>query len=321
MPRWGGGKMENFNGSCVHVLQIGLGTNGTFLQMDSTWIHSLLGATTQAPSEAFKGIGVEPMKEWINRLAEPARKIGQVSLIWAAIGDTTGSTNLFGLPPYARRRLHEQMELNHVGAEARATILWNMDYLENMSRVDEPHPDFQYCVNQILEAIPSPLSFSLLVSRSVPCFTFEEIFKLTNASGCEILIIDAEGADSDILRSMIKACQKPGGIRWPRVISYETRGWGNTSSEPRKEEETLMMLQENQYLVVFAGGDTILLHDLTLKEYPVFAYWADKWFRLSCQKCGWTIWPSGTSFDKDSGQGSSQWAQSKWTCNWCSRKS
>ena len=313
------GLQQDFEGSCVHVLQIGLGTNSTFLQDDSRWFSWLSGATTRGPGEVLKGIGVDPVREWITALAKRCDGVRvQVSLVVGAVGETCGTRILFALPHKIRRRLHLQMEEDGVGEDAWDVVDQALDYLENMSRIDAPHPDFQFDVNQILEQFPSTkIPFSLLEERQVPCITFKDVFKMNKAGGCQVLMCDAEGADCEILRSMVKDCAQPGGPAWPRVVLFETRGIADTTADQRVEERTVILLQEVGYVLVFVGGDSCLLHGPSMVRSIDFAVWADKYFRLSCDICSWSAWPSSRNFEIQTGKGFSQWTWGKWSCTWC----
>ena len=76
-------------------------------------------------------------------------------------------------------------------------------YLENMSCIGVPHPDFKFNLSKLPRAVVD--CETLLEERFVKIYTFQEVLDLHNAHGCEVLIIDAEGADCAILRSMIVA--------------------------------------------------------------------------------------------------------------------
>ena len=178
-----------------------------------------------------------------------------------------------------------------------------------------------------LMTIPSearPLRFSLLEARLVPCFTFECILQMSNADGCEILCVDAEGADCEILRSMCRAGGGWGDLLahrspWPRVVMFETRGLADKGKHPWLEDRTLRMLQDYGYLVVVRGGDSILLYGPALQCSTEFARWADEHFVTSCSVCSWQAWPSSVAFEMGTGRCYSKWAHGKWTCEWCRR--
>ena len=129
--------------------------------------------------------------------------------------------------------------------------------------------------------------------RRVSCHTFAEILEMVHASACRILLIDAEGADCEILQSMGEFCNaRPQSQRWPWIILFETRGYANTRQSPKQEEETVRQLQLWGYDVVYSGGDTLLLHNPTISSECDFRLWADKTFTLACVRCNWKTWPS-----------------------------
>ena len=144
--------------------------------------------------------------------------------------------------------------------------------------------------------------------------------RLNKASGCEVLIIDAEGADCEILASMVEACEKEGGPAWPRVVCFETRGFANTPAEPWTEQLTIHILQDHGYILVSTGGDSVLLHGPSMKRSDTFAEWADKYYVLSCYRCQWKSWPSSATFDEAVANGVRQWCGDRWQCIWCWRK-
>ena len=55
-------------------------------------------------------------------------------------------------------------------------------------------------------------------------------------NGCEVLIIDVEGAECAIVHSMA-ATVRDMKIAWPRVVRFETMGHANTWEWPRCEED------------------------------------------------------------------------------------
>ena len=90
----------------------------------------------------------------------------------------------------------------------------------------------------------------LMEERRVRCYTFAEILDMVHASACRILLIDAEGADCEILQSMGEFCiARPQPQRWPWIILFESRGYANTPLTPNKEEETVGQLQRWGYIL------------------------------------------------------------------------
>mmetsp|Transcript_60137 Transcript_60137/g.160022 ORF Transcript_60137/g.160022 Transcript_60137/m.160022 type:complete len:340 (-) Transcript_60137:135-1154(-) len=318
--------MHDFGGSSVHVVQIGLGTNGTFCHTDCSWVNLLLGASSRGPGEPLRGIGVDPVDECLKPLETFAQALGEVSLVLAAVDYSSGSRALFGLPKHARRMVHTQMRKDSAARWVWAKVDNQLDYLENMSSIDAPHPDFQRCIEQIawLSGVTTPL----LEERTVQCFTFEMLLKMHHASSCEVLIIDAEGADCAILQSMIDSCRRK-RVAWPRLIHFETRGLADVKESKGTEEELVTVLQRDcDYRLVWANGDSTLLHGPALRGDQWLAEWADKNFTLVCYVCGWTELPSHPDFTRRTGTGFSQWTgtshdrktsfeMGRWCCEWC----
>ena len=73
-------------------------------------------------------------------------------------------------------------------------------------------------------------------------------FGLHMESACEVLHIDAEGADCAILESMGELSL----IHGPRIIKLETRGLANTLFNPEKEDQTIGLLQWFSCLVLLS---------------------------------------------------------------------
>ena len=179
---------HDYGGSVVHVLQIGLGTNSTFLHRDCDWIDVLLAASSRVGKVTLRGIGVDPVEECLEPLDAIARQLGGVSLVLAAISDSSLPRALFCLPRDARAQVHEQLKMSYADAQTISDVHNQMIYLENMSSIGTPHPGIQDCI-KIVENM-SGITPLLLEQRCVSCYTFEGLLKMHNASGCEVLIID-----------------------------------------------------------------------------------------------------------------------------------
>ena len=197
-------RIKDFKGEEVHVIQVGLGTNGTFIQGDSRWIRFLLGATTRQFKGPMTGIGVEPVKECMLALTQLAGSNENVALIHGAVGQCSGIRTLYALPHDAEEKLNDVMNFAGISRVGRVNVNYQLDYMRNMSRLDGPHPHYNTCMEYIDGVTKADLSNILLEKRQVDCFTFGDILTMTNTTGCELLIIDAEGADCEILRSMVE---------------------------------------------------------------------------------------------------------------------
>ena len=63
-----------------------------------------------------------------------------------------------------------------------------------------------------------------LQQAEINMLTFDTLAHLLNFRGCELLIVDTEGFDVEMLRSMIDHCLLRGEEAWPYVIQFETQG-------------------------------------------------------------------------------------------------
>ena len=309
--------IQDFKGKKVNVLQVGLGTFGTFVQGDSGWIRFLFGATSRQFKGPLTGIGVDPVIECILPLTEQAASIGNVALIHGAVGCGTGTRTLFALPHDAEDNLKCVMNKAGTMTEERVNVCNQLDFMRNMSRLDAPHPHYETCMEYINSVTQRDLREILLEKREVACYTFGDILRMTNTTGCELMLIDAEGADCEILRSMLKSCRSSRSSQWPRVILFESRGFGNSPGGPDEDQRIVLELMKHGYHLVHSGGDTLLLHRQAMRKVPRFRRWADRHFTLTCEECHWKTWPSKSAFKWETGGGTRQWHWGRWVCTWC----
>ena len=91
--------MERF-----HILQVGMGTNKTFVQGDYE-IEALLEGTSKQRHEPLRAIGVDPVVEWIQNLKQQCQASDNVNLIVGAVTRVPGTRVLCGLRAGARGQL------------------------------------------------------------------------------------------------------------------------------------------------------------------------------------------------------------------------
>ena len=306
----------DYEGKLVHVLQIGLGTFGTFLHGDADWMDVLLEASSRRPGDILKGIGVDPLEESVGPLEQLAiaEKQHSVSVMLAAVGEESGAVKLFCVP--YKVRLNMRQELEHKMPQdylTRGRVDRNLAYLENMSSIGSPNPDMNATIAETYRL--SQTNQELMEVRDVQLVTYADIIQKHNCPGCEVLIIDAEGSDCAILRSMIHTCTTLEDAKWPWVIRFETLGHADFKERNRVEESTVQDLQSHGYLLVEVHWDATLVYGRPLCAR--LARWADKHFRLKCITCGSTFYPSSGTFAEDVGKGYSQWGPQGWCCSEC----
>ena len=309
--------MCDYKGKPVHVIQIGLGTFDTFLHDDAAWIDVLLQATSRRAGDKLKAIGVDPVEESAGPLEQLAiaEKQHSVSIMLAAVGEESGDVKLFCLPHTARLKMREELE--HTMPQdylTRGRVDRNLAYLENMSSIGSPHHDMYATISETYRL--SQTNQELMEVRDVQLVTYADIIQKHNCPGCEVLIIDAEGSDCAILRSMIHTCTTRADAIWPWVIRFETIGHADFKERNGVEELTVQDLQCHGYLLVEAYWDATLVYSPALRKCTRLARWADKHFTLRCFTCRSTLYPSETSAD-DVGKGYSQWGPQGWYCSEC----
>lgn len=310
--------LRDFGGDVVHIMQIGLGTFGTFVRPDEMlWMKQLLESSSwQCSTGALKAIGVDPLEESVGLHQASAEGAAAFSFLLAAIGETKKNVSMFCLPRHARSHVRKRLANDALWKRVQADV--ELAYLENMASIGSPHRDFASCASQVASLIGA--DDSLMEERVVPMYTFGDVLQMHNARGCEVLAIDAEGADCAIIRSMMASCMA-GNAEWPWVIRFETHRLANFKERDGfAEEQVIESLQEQGYMLVAAGLDAVLVHHQTLLMSTHLAEWADFNFELRCYSCNWLVKPSKPYANREAGKGYSQWRNDKnscWYCRWC----
>ena len=139
----------DFNWQAVDIVQIGLGTNQTFIQKDSYFIQGLLEGTDEHGHKRLTGIGVDPVVECVKGLYRHRRRSGKVALIAGAVARESGTRRIFGLPWDLPKAVESVMRRLLIPPEVQAEVRTQLEYLKNMSRLDAPHPRYKASVDCI----------------------------------------------------------------------------------------------------------------------------------------------------------------------------
>lgn len=100
-------------------------------------------------------------------------------------------------------------------------------------------------------------------------------------------MIDAEGHDCQILRSVIDFCSRSSNEHvWPDILQFETMGHCDRLYGDYSEDEMLRCLEDFGYIVVCRGNDTQLVRGSALDAKVRLQHWLD---RICCKRC----WASG----------------------------
>mgnify|MGYP002803597146 FL=1 len=294
-------------GCRAHVVQVGLGDNRTFLH---DWFESppelrwLLSSISS--HHDFCGVAVEPVWRHLEaayHLAESAGYASNVALIQAALGQQLGRTAIYRveeLPPEELKGFSEA-ELEEYELQ--------MSYLRNMSCVEELSDWLQYRHHLLEEQLKVHVPITQDV---VPLWTWQRLVEETGFVGCEVLLIDAEGFDVEILRSLAEYCaDRVEELPW--VIQFESNGLCNARAGYDCEREIVTEFEKLGYLLLGRGRDTYMVlksaWSTSLQE------WLSSWTcvecdaknsypyalmpEVLCQSCADCVWKKRSSESSD----------------------
>ena len=273
----------DFGGKQAHFVQIGLGTNTTFIQnlagQDQDWsgcIHQLLSTCSERRPKFVRGIAVEPVKHHAAAMRSLAAKhLQHVFVLQAAIGeedDDSVDLHVLESPEELIAKAPENLQ-KHLRQE--------LVYLENMSCVGGAHPEFdglQALIKQMYGVQAN------MVLQTVKRLSWTSLVRKFKFSGCQVLLLDTEGYDVRILRSMLKHCQAfPTEL--PELIQFETRGHCDYFEGANSEENIIVSLEAVGYkLVAKSESDTLVVHGTALEGSIKLDDWCQSWVCDTCHK-------------------------------------
>ena len=174
--------------------------------------------------------------------------------------------------------------LRNVPEEHRDDLAWRLSYISNMSCIGYAHPNVRCDLQQIRDRYGVNVKMH---KQRVRVWSYEKLARELNFCGCEVLIIDAEGYDVRILKSMIAHCSNREDSQfdaWPYVIQFETRGHCDNIDGPGEEWGIVASLEKVGYtLVYYSWHDTYLARTLQLRHNEHVRNWAEV---LVCSQCG-----------------------------------
>ena len=274
----------DFQGQQIHFVQIGLGTNSTFIQncagKKDEWdpcIEWLLQATSDTtPHDKLRGIAVEPVAELAASLHCAAERLQNVELVQVAIGETdkqNAEMHAFSI--------HEcDALLQQVPAWQQSSLQHDLEYILNMSSVGAISQEMQWKVGDITR------KYNVLVDvkpRYLDVWTWGHLSNVSNFHGCEVLLIDTEGYDTQILRSLIQYCHSRPS-EWPQLIQFETMGHCDELEGTGSEWATVEALEVEGYtLVNFGHHNTYLVLAQALKKEHRLQKWLWTWRCTHCR--------------------------------------
>ncbi len=273
-------KNLDFDNRRVHFVQVGLGTNSTFIQncagepheWDWTIQWLMKAMSDQRPVE---GVAVEPVVELVDALRGPVAQLPGVELVQVALGEQDyrgAELSVFGLE--ARNAL-----LQRVPRRRRESLKYALEYIVNMSCIGSPHPRLPDIRKKITDEYNLRLDMEC---RRVDVWTWGSLVKSCKFRGCEVLLVDAEGYDAQILRSLIKYCQCDNEA-WPHLIQFETMGHCDQLEGEGTEWSIVRALEEQGYMLVsYSYRNTHLVLKEALLRDKRLKSWVGTW---KCSFC------------------------------------
>ena len=129
--------------------------------------------------------------------------------------------------------------------------------------------------------------------------------KKCNFRGCELLVIDTEGHDCRILRSVIEHC-KLSPAEWPQLIQFETMGHCDELEGDDTEWNTIKaLIGEGYTLLYYSHHNTIHVHTESSAREARLQAWLGSFWCSDCERQ--RAFPYYSSNGKDLCQRCSGW--------------
>lgn len=251
---------QSFGGKRVNVVQIGLGTFGTFVQNLAgeecdVSVEWLLKACSEQRPEWVTGVAVEPVREHLDRLRPHTCKLPYMELVQVAIGKDDAKDELHFLSDDSYKAA-----LDKVPACRREALEAQLVYMRNMSCVGMEHP----ALESMNEWLGQTFGFRVPTQPvQITVWSYGRLATELGFCGCEVLMIDAEGYDTQILRSMVAHCRseaEEARDAWPHVVQFESMGHCDDRAGTGDEANMRKQLEECGYIcIMYSWYNSILV--------------------------------------------------------------
>ena len=285
--------VRNFSGKRLNIIQIGLGTFGTFAQnlarpSEAYYPLSWIMEAVSDNSLSMLAVGVEPVPEHVNALRPILKSLPNATIVRAAVGDHGANVTVHTITPETYLRCLEKIPPGKIDDfKERAT------YLRNMSCVGQVHPAFSHFSVSLQSDYDVKLEVEAINAQAI---TYGDLSRMLNFHGAEVLVIDAEGYDCHILQSMIDHCNQHGDV-WPDVIQFESMGHSDCVQGADVEDDMLEKLENLGYIKVGTGNDTQLVRRAALATQPRLQQWLDSVRCSLCRTFGESALPFESLYD------------------------
>ena len=285
-----GPRMNNieYEGAVIHFVQIGLGTNSTFVQnavgsrvewnRGLQWLEGCMSARKQG---YMTGIAIEPVFELAQAQWKAARELPWVEVVQVAMGEycmREAKMSVFG-----ETELQEVLET--CARFPDEDLARELEYFRNMSCIGDILPGF---AKKQLAAERRYGAMIRVQEQSVEQWDWARLVGSCRFLTCEVLVIDTEGSDTNILRSLIRHCRRHPNS-WPYVIQFETMGHCDVKDGKDAEWNMTRALEDAQYMLVVHGDhNTIMVHRKAFQRHRRIFSWVSRIQCAFCGRCGTT---------------------------------
>ncbi|CAE7041235.1 SF3B4 [Symbiodinium sp. CCMP2456] len=224
----------------------------------------------------MRGVAVEPVRKHFEDAEGLLRqgRFANVSVVQVALGRHDGT-----VPPPGVTLLPLTC-FQSKGAVHQEHYDWDMSYLRNMSSVGAISSHLEYFHSRLVDkaevAVP-------LRRDNVQLWSWRRLTREMGFHGCEVLVLDTEGCDVEILRSMAYHCWwRPEERPW--LIQFESNGLSNARGDGSDEDAVVSELEEMGYMLVGKSKtDThMVLREKAVEGSPLH-HWMLTW---RCSYCG-----------------------------------
>merc|ERR1740123_1458810 len=175
--------------------------------------------------------------------------------------------------------------LESVAPYRRRALANELVYIRNMSCVEGPHPAFERCRRRAWRNYGIDIS---LQHFKTSVWSYGRLARSLDFCGCELLLIDAEGHDAKILRSMMDHCHEEarGRCAWPDIVVFESAGHCDFKEGAEAEADVVKQLEARGYFVILVCNiDTFMVRREAMNASVRLKAWVDK---VTCDKC-WSV--------------------------------
>lgn len=269
----------------LHAVQIGLGTFCTIPEnLVGSWkvndknVGWLLRSCSERRPKHFRGVVVEPVPEHLDRCRKLGGKIPHMRFAQVAVSDE--AINSIELQCVTQNSNDELVQ--SAPREVQTNLEKDLVYLRNMGSVGGKHPFLENTRNKIWQKYKVDVKDAVRKIRT-EVWNYAKLAKQYDFCGTELLMIDTEGHDTKIIRSMIEHCLEQdarGKCSWPDVIAFETCGICDKTEGSGAEVAVIKELEKVGYAVFMKHW--MNTHMVRLGAVPHLTHWLKE---IPCTVC------------------------------------